>query len=46
MFSKFIEYLVLHRSAILGTLVVVQNTHAVKGVGGSVISALVSLLGG
>jgi len=46
MFSNFIPWLVTHRSAILATLVVMQNTHAVKGVGSSVISAVVALLGG
>jgi hypothetical protein len=44
--ANFISYLVTHRSAILATLVVMQNSHAVKGVGSSVINMLVALAGG
>lgn len=46
MFSDLAKYLVNHRSAILATLVLVQNSHVVKGVGAAVITALVTLLGG
>lgn len=44
--QKIVEYVVAHRSAILATLVVMQNSHSVKGVGASIISAMVALLGG
>jgi hypothetical protein len=46
MFRSFISYLGLHRSAILATLVVVQNSGAIKGIGGTVLSAIVALLKG
>jgi len=46
MLQSILSYLVVHRSAILATLVLVQNTHAIKGAGGSVISAIVAMLGG
>jgi hypothetical protein len=46
MFSETKQYLVTHRSAILATLVVLQNSHILKGLGGTVISAVVALLGG
>jgi len=46
MFSSILSYLVSHRSAILATLVIVQNTHVFKGVGSSVLSALIALGGG
>jgi hypothetical protein len=46
MLKPIADWLVLHRSAILATLVVMQNSHALKGAGGTVVSALVALLGG
>jgi hypothetical protein len=46
MFSQMKGYLVTHRSAILATLVVLQNSHTLKGIGGTVLAAIVALLGG
>jgi hypothetical protein len=46
MFAKFFGYLVIHRSAILATLVVIQNTHTIKGVGSSVLNTFIALCGG